>query len=181
MRKTICKCFFAWNFDKEEKWLNEMAAMGLALVAVSGICYTFERSEPGEYGIRIELLNNLPSFPESEEYIRFLESTGAEHIGSTFRWVYFRKKKVNGEFDLFSDYNCRMRHLNRVLWLLVPILFIFASGAANFTVRFFDNFRDPAVAAITLVEILFLILDIYGIIRLLILKHRLKKEHRLYE
>lgn len=181
MRKSICKWFFAWDFDKEEKWLNEMAAKGLALVAVSGIFYTFEQSEPGEYGIRIELLNNLPSFPESEEYIRFLESTGAEHIGSTFRWVYFRKKKVNGTFDLFSDYDCRIRHLNRVLWLLVPIGFIFASGSINFTFRFFDSMRDPAIVVLTLFEIVFLILVLYGIIRLLILKHRLKKEHRLYE
>jgi hypothetical protein len=181
MRKTICKWFFAWNFDKEEAWLNEMAATGLALVAVSGICYTFEQSEPGEYGIRIELLNNLPSHPESEQYIRFLEGTGAEHIGSTLRWVYFRKKKVNGTFDLFSDYDCRIRHLNRVLWLLVPVSLIFISGSINFTFRFLDGMHDPAIAVITLFEILFLILILYGIIRLLILKHRLKKEHQLYE
>lgn len=181
MRKSICKWFFAWDFDKEEKWLNNMAAKGLALVAVHGIFYTFEQSEPGEYGIRIELLNELPSFPESEQYIRFLEGTGAEHIGSTLRWVYFRKKKVNGEFDPFSDYNCRVRHLNRVLWLLVPVSLIFISGSINFTFRFLDGMRDPAVAVITLLEIAFLILIIYGIIRLLILKHRLKKEHRLYE
>ncbi|MEN6594678.1 MAG: DUF2812 domain-containing protein [Clostridiaceae bacterium] len=181
MRKSICKWFFAWDFDKEEKWLNNMAARGLALVAVHGIFYTFEQSEPGEYGIRIELLNNMPSFPESEEYIHFVESTGAEHIGSTFRWVYFRKKKANGTFDLFSDFNCRIRHLNRVLWLLVPVIMIFLSGAINFTFRFLDDFHDPAISVIAILEIVFLILSIYGVIRLLILKHRLKREHRLYE
>ncbi len=26
MRKTIRKWFWAWDTDKEEKWLNEMAA-----------------------------------------------------------------------------------------------------------------------------------------------------------
>ncbi len=80
MRKKICKWFFAWNFDKEETWLNEMAATGLALVAVSGICYTFEQSEPGEYGIRIELLNDLPSHPESEQYIRLLGKRRGESV-----------------------------------------------------------------------------------------------------
>ena len=34
MRKTIRKWFWTWDFEKEEKWLNEMAAQGLALVGV---------------------------------------------------------------------------------------------------------------------------------------------------
>ncbi len=29
--------FLVWDFDKEEKWLNEMAAKGLALTSV-GFC-----------------------------------------------------------------------------------------------------------------------------------------------
>ncbi len=37
MRKVIHKGFFVWNFDKEERWLNEMAAKGLALISV-GFC-----------------------------------------------------------------------------------------------------------------------------------------------
>lgn len=32
MRQTIHKLFWVWEFDKEEKWLNEMAARGFALV-----------------------------------------------------------------------------------------------------------------------------------------------------
>ena len=32
MRKVIRKWFWAWNFEKEEEWLNEMSAKGLALV-----------------------------------------------------------------------------------------------------------------------------------------------------
>ena len=38
MRKVIKKFFWAWEYEKEEKWLNEMAAKGLALVD-----YTFCR------------------------------------------------------------------------------------------------------------------------------------------
>lgn len=48
MRKTIHKLFFFWDFQKEEDWLNDMASIGLALVAVDGARYTFEQSEPGE-------------------------------------------------------------------------------------------------------------------------------------
>ncbi len=49
MRKTIHKLFFIWDFDKEEKWLNQMAAKGLALVSVGFCKYEFEDCIPGEY------------------------------------------------------------------------------------------------------------------------------------
>ena len=37
MRHTVYKLLWAWEYDKEEKWLNEMAAKGMALVSV-GLC-----------------------------------------------------------------------------------------------------------------------------------------------
>ena len=41
MRQTIHKLFWAWEFDKEEKWLNEMAARGLCLVSIGFCKYEF--------------------------------------------------------------------------------------------------------------------------------------------
>ncbi len=41
MRKVIKKVFMAWEYEKEEKWLNEMAAKGLALVDYSVFRYSF--------------------------------------------------------------------------------------------------------------------------------------------
>ena len=32
MRKYVKKIFWAWEVEKEEHWLNEMSAKGLALV-----------------------------------------------------------------------------------------------------------------------------------------------------
>ncbi|NCC68815.1 MAG: DUF2812 domain-containing protein, partial [Clostridia bacterium] len=81
MRRTIHKLFPLWAFDKEERWLNEMAARGLALLSVGYSRYTFEESEKGEYAVRLELLDELPSHPQSERYIHFIEDTGAEYIG----------------------------------------------------------------------------------------------------
>ena len=34
MTKTIYKLFGVWDYDKEEEWLNKMAAMGLAMTGV---------------------------------------------------------------------------------------------------------------------------------------------------
>lgn len=117
MRTVVRKVFWIWNFDKEEQWLNEMAAKGLALVSVGVFKYTFEECRPGDYNIRLELLENVPGHTESQNYIKFLEDTGAEYLGSVTRWVYFRKKTENGEFNLFSDNSSRIKQLNRILLL----------------------------------------------------------------
>ena len=53
MRKTVHKWFWAWEFDKEEKWLNEMAAKGLTLASMHFTKYMFEETDPGEYQIRL--------------------------------------------------------------------------------------------------------------------------------
>ena len=53
-RKTIHKVYLAWDFKKEELWLNEMAAEGWALEHAAFCSYTFVRCEPGEYIIRMD-------------------------------------------------------------------------------------------------------------------------------
>ena len=110
MRITVRKLFTAWNFEKEEKWLNEMSAKGLQFISTALFSYTFEEGEPNEYRYRLELLNNLPSHSESRSYIRFMEDMGIEHIGSCIRWVYFRKRAAEGDFDIYSDINSRIKH-----------------------------------------------------------------------
>ena len=111
----------AWEFEKEEKWLNEMAAKGLALVDYSLFRYSFEECEPGEYTFKIQLLEHRPSHPESEQYIHFMEETGAEQIASYINWVYFRKKTSEGPFELFSDLESKLKHQILIKKLLVPL------------------------------------------------------------
>lgn len=99
MKKTIHKIFMAWRFEDEERWLNGMAAKGLNLTEVGVMKYVFEEGIPGEYQYRVELLENLPTEPESENYIRFMEEMGAEYVASINRWVYFRKKQVTSPLN----------------------------------------------------------------------------------
>ena len=121
MKHTIHKMFWAWEHEKEEKWLNEMSAKGLQLISPGPFTYIFEEGPCGEYHYRLELLNHVPSHPESIAYIRFLEETGIEQIGSYLRWVYFRKKVADGEFDLYSDLSSKIKHYKLISNLLLAV------------------------------------------------------------
>lgn len=120
--KTVRKLFWAWDFDREEDWLGDMAAQGWALVSVGFCRYNFEPCRPGEYGYRLELLEDRPDSPPSQEYLNFLAETGVDCVGHWFRWVYLRKRTDDGPFELFSDTDSRIRHLRRILALVLPIL-----------------------------------------------------------
>ena len=175
------KWFWIWNFDKEERWLNEMAEKGLALTSVGYCRYTFEPCEPGEYTVRLELLDNLPTNAQSEQYIRFVESTGAEHIDSLFRWIYFRKKSSLGAFDLYSDFDCRIRHLNRILVLIAGITPLMIVNALRFLLEYYEGWPDVFHLAVGLFFAAFSATAVYGVVRVSLMKRRLKQEHRLYE
>jgi len=114
------------NYEKEEVWLNEMAAKGFAFVDFILCRYTFMDCEPGEYTYRIELLENLSSTHESKRYLSFMAENGVEHIASWARWVYFRKRASDGVFDIYSDIESRIVHYRRIsiLWLVLMFCFL---------------------------------------------------------
>lgn len=113
--KTVRKVFAVWDFDKEEEWLNSMAQEGWALTKVGFCKYVFERTEPGEYIIRLEMHDY------EDEYIGFMRDTGAEYVGRVLQWLYFRKKAELGEFELFSDIDSRIAHLKNIGWTLLIV------------------------------------------------------------
>lgn len=121
MKTTIKKMFFAWQSDEEEQWLNEMSAKGMDLVSVGFGKYVFEEGVPGRYQYRLEMLDYHPKHAKSIKYVEFLEETGIESIDSLNRWVYFRKKREDGPFDLFSDVDSKIRHFRRILTLLIGV------------------------------------------------------------
>jgi len=176
MKKTIYKLYWAWQFDKEEKWLNECSAKGLHLCDVGFLRYTFEVGNPGAYSHKLELLENWPTHPESVAYIQFLEDTGVEMVGSILRWVYFRKKTEDGPFDLFSDLDSRIKHLNRIIFLFLPIMFLeFSAGISNL---FMQNSSNRFIGGLALFVGCLLA---YGALVIYKKKQRLKKERMIYE
>lgn len=134
MKRTIYKLFWAWNFEKEEEWINKMSAEGWQLDSVQVLRYVFTKGDPDEYVYRLELLENVPFHSESKKYLQFLEETGVECIGSYMRWVYLRKNKAYGEFELFSDIDSKIKHYKRLFTLFIAIMLLnVPSGISNMT------------------------------------------------
>ena len=106
--KTLHRNFWVWEFEKEERWLNEMAQEGWALQNAGFCTYTFEKTEPGQYIIRLAMLDSSPDFES------FMEELEAQSVGHCFSWGYFRRSAQLGSFDMFSDVDSRISHLNKI-------------------------------------------------------------------
>jgi hypothetical protein len=138
-RKTVRKWFWVWDFDKEERWLNEMALEGWVLDGVGWCTYHFKKCEPGEYTVRLEMR------PYDEGYVSFMEETGAEFVGRMMMWIYFRKKVEDGAFDLYSDIDSKIAHLDRIGKMLAII------GGANLAIGILNSFNPSHVGWLNLV------------------------------
>ena len=165
-KKTVYKWFWVWEFEKEERWLNAMAMNGWILDSVGFCRYTFVKGEPGAYNIRLEM--RAPD----EEYISFMGETGAEYIGRVVAWIYFRRRTEDGPFDLFSDIDSRITHLNRIDKML------FLIGTANLIIGALNAFNGSAIGVVNLVLATLLM---YGLGRIRGKKEEMEKERQLRE
>ncbi len=161
MEKKIKKLFTVWKFTEEEQWLNEMAADGWELTKVNVPQYTFKKSTPNEYIYRLELLDPKLSKKEREDYIDFIEETGAEKIGEFSNWIYFRKKSELGTFNLFSDLDSRIGHLKRMFRRLLGG-FISITAVLLFLIILIANQSYSIILPIITVTIFALILCLFG-------------------
>ncbi len=166
-RKTVYKWIWVWDFEKEERWLNEMAMEGWALVAVGWCRYTFERCEPGAYTIRLEM--RAPD----EDYIAFMQEAGAEYIGRVIQWIYFRRRAEDGAFDLFSDIDSRIAHLERIDRSL------FLIGMANLLIGIANGYTGSSRVGILNLVVCTVLM--YGLGRIRGKKEEMEKERQLRE
>lgn len=179
MREVVWKFWKAWDYDREAQWLNEMSAKGMALVSVSFCRYEFEECNPGEYSYRLELLEKSPRSAESRQYIRFLEDTGVRHVGSYFNWVYLARKTADGPFEVHSDAESRIRHLKRIMSLLIPgaVVCIY-TGILNVAYLFWYGHWGNAIGFLNLAIAVW---AINGIRKIRKMKKELEKQQQIFE
>ena len=135
MKQVIYKAMI--DYEKEEKWLNELAAKGMHFIHYTWCRYLFEEGKPGEYIYRIELLKHHARHPESVAYIKFMEELGIECVSTYLYWAYFRKKAAEGPFDLFTDYDSKITHYNRVsAFSAIGFVLTAVAGTINVVIPF---------------------------------------------
>ena len=156
-----------WDFDKEDQWLNEMALSGWVLDSVGFCKYNFVRCEPGEYTVRLEMHD------QDDEYVAFMEETGAEYIGRMVKWIYFRKKAVDGPFEIFSDIDSRISQLDKISKLTASL------GFANLAIGLANSFNP--VTNVGWVNLIVCAVLMYGLGRIHSKKEVLEKERMVRE
>jgi len=123
------KIKFFFNFEKEEKWLERMAARGWRL-AKRGFFYTFESVPSEEANIKMDfrLFNRQEDFIE---YITLMEDSGWRHLAGTKGSgnQYFMQIADKGDEDIFSDNTSRAgryKRLSEMMMLCFVICLPFA-------------------------------------------------------
>ena len=107
-----------------------------------------------------------------ESYLAFMRETGAEYVGRMMLWIYFRKKTADGPFDLFSDIDSKISHLDRIGKMLAAV------GGANLVIGIVNTLSP---ARLGWVNLLCATLLMYALGRIQGKKEALEKERRLHE
>lgn len=165
-KKTVYRWFWVWDFQKEEAWLNEMAMNGWALTGVGFCRYTFEACDLGEYIIRLEM-HGL-----DDAYLSFMEEIGAQYVGRFAKWIFFRRASELGQFDIFSDIDSKIAHLDRIGRLIIAV------GGINLIIGIVNSFNSSNFGWVNL---LCATLLMYGAGRIHGLKEALTAERQLHE
>ena len=116
---------FFTDFEKEEKWLNEMAREGYAFTKKS-IGYEFQPAEPERASIKIDYrsFKNKESF---EDYRALFDDSGWKHIAGTKSsgLQYFKRKDESGSEDIFSDIDSKAGRYQRLAHMWITLAFTF--------------------------------------------------------
>ena len=179
MKKVVYRCFWAWQHEDEEQWLNEMSRQGWNLARVFPFRYVFEKSDEA-YLYRLEYLKHFPGHAQSREYIDFVEETGAKMVGSVKKWVYFCKPASEGPFELFSSLDSRIEHLQRIHSIMaVGVILLLVIAVLNLILGIFD--QSPSNLAVASADALVAMGLFQGKRRLVDQLDRLNRERSIRE
>lgn len=185
--KTVVRTFFAWQEEKEEKWLREMSGQGWHLNRVGFFNYRFEKGKPRDmvYKFDFKVLRKA----EMNDYILTFKDAGWEYIGNFGSWFYFRTNAEGGHsLELYNDNRSMIEKYRRLLVFLAIInLPLISFSLPNLYMRMIDMAEDsvlhnavvfniyfPLVILLTIV----VILSAYAMIRIFLIINRLKKDIR---
>ena len=126
--KRVVRMFFAWEDDREERWLEQMAAAGWHLVK-GGIVFRFRRGEPAAVRYRLDYRERFKL--DRDEYYGLFRDAGWEPVGDFFNWHYFRSPAAAQAPEIYSDTASRVDKYRRLLWLMLMVAVMNVPNAVN--------------------------------------------------
>ena len=162
--------FWAWDDEKEEAWLRQMAQEGWHFKSVSlPGNYIFEKGESVDYVYRLDYFVDHKDMPA---YLQIFEDTGWDYLGEMGGWQYFRIESRDGNApEIYSDKASKAKKYERLILYLVIFLPIFLSmmnitsrGDAEY-LRYFSFVAEALM-----------LLYIYAMVRLIARVASLKKK-----
>lgn len=100
-----------------------MAEQGWHLKKFWPFVFLFENGISDQYIYRNEMV-----LKRKKDYFDFLDTMNIEHVNSFGVWAYFRKRKEEGPFEIFSGKSEKIKYLSRIntLFILACLINAFA-------------------------------------------------------
>lgn len=160
---------FAWNYEKDEKWLSDLSAQGLHLTKPGVNRYRFERDPSKRYEYRLDY-QTIRDAKELETYAAFFEDSGWTLVGSIMGWHYYRRPYSGGAAaELYTD-RSSLKQLYRRVQFTFGVLAIV--NVVLMIVNTFNTFRNsdtPVIGELFLVlisiQLLATLLLAYGCVK----------------
>ena len=115
-RKRVFRWFWAWNDEKEERWLEQMALSGWHLVS-GPVIYTFEQNAPARVRYRLDY---QPKKKNLDEYLRLCRDSGWERVLEFAGWQYLRTASPDAP-EIYTDMDSRIAMHRRLLTVCVVL------------------------------------------------------------
>ncbi len=178
--KTVFKAIFAWEDEKEEKWLEQMAAEGWKLISVAPYVYEFQRCEPEKVVFRLDYKNTLDK--DYQEYLSIFKDAGWEMFATFANWHYFKIKPENEKIpEIYNSGKAKAQKYRRLLLGMIPFLPIYIvllNPAFHFSEESTGGFFYGLLGGIKVVMSLLMLLMVYAFIRILAKIKKLESESK---
>ena len=103
------RLFFAWDFAREERWINRMARDRGWMLKRVGFCrYVFEEDTPGTWYYRLELQRRSVQDAAEKQYLRAIHASEVCRNGD---WSYYRRAAADGPFASYACCDSKLRYL----------------------------------------------------------------------
>lgn len=147
-KKHYVRYFTIADYEKEQKWINDMSRGGWNFRSTNGLIYTFEKGEPGEWNYKIDLPGERMTEGEIEAYYRFMEECGIEVVHTFKMWRYLRKKSISGNFNTGDNTYTQLVMVNKAYGVATKLINIILVLFATIIVAtaIIEHFADGSFA-----------------------------------